>query len=199
MYTKRGTEDWFILNDFDLAVTIGEDGKSPGATAHHRIGTLPLMATELLKDLAEQGADFPQHSFQYCVRLDYESLLYVAVWCAIKVRPTAQNEEEEAAEAAGNDYLRTWEQGDYAAMSLSKTGFFGIPLKKLPLSPIFFPEIFLPWLAKIKWPFINRQSTYSSRVFDAEVQGDLVLVPSFEEFETGYGEVTLEKFSPLWE
>lgn len=107
MYTKRSTEDWFILNDFDLTVRIGEDGKSLGATAHHRIGTLPFMAMELLKDLAEQGADFPQYPFQYCVRFEYESLLYVAVWCAIKVRPTAQNEEEEAAEAAGNDYLRT--------------------------------------------------------------------------------------------
>ncbi|CAL1697093.1 unnamed protein product [Somion occarium] len=66
---------WLILNDIDLGSVVGDNGEPTGRTGRHRTGTLPFMAVDLL-----QNAEATHY-----LRHDFESVFYVALWCAAKL------------------------------------------------------------------------------------------------------------------
>ena len=70
---ERALESRGILNDFDMAMEITE-GVPHSTNAHHRTGTLPFMARELL------GVTHPEHLYRH----DLESFYYILVWAAMQ-------------------------------------------------------------------------------------------------------------------
>lgn len=99
MYTERDGEDYFILIDFDLAVEVDDDGTPKGQTSRHRTGTLPFMAYELLEDMHNETIELdegkPSSSrLVHCVRLDYQSVSLVSLWCAIKLLPKTDGQSQ---------------------------------------------------------------------------------------------------------
>lgn len=194
MYTKKNGEDWFILNDFDLATEVDADGRPRGATARHRTGTLPFMAVEILKEMqkvADAGGDYTQQTLPHCVRFDYQSLLFVSIWCAVKIRPEVSSEAEEK---TGNAYLRRWEQGDYGNMSTAKKEIMTEPqdFGEIPFSPLFDRQT--SWLEGFMWPFSDAHAAGIARLSMAiRMREKTETTQSFKEFETAYGQLTLEK------
>ncbi|KIM39465.1 hypothetical protein M413DRAFT_191595 [Hebeloma cylindrosporum] len=70
--SERTTQSHGILNDFDMAAEI-TDGVAHSTNSHHRTGTLPFMARELL------GVTNPEHLYRH----DLESFFYILIWAAV--------------------------------------------------------------------------------------------------------------------
>lgn len=70
--TEQTTQSRGILNDFDMAMEI-TDGVPNSTNSHHRTGTLPFMARELL------GVINPEHLYRH----DLESYFYILIWAAV--------------------------------------------------------------------------------------------------------------------
>jgi len=62
-----------ILNDWDMASELTDEGEVPNSAALHRTGTLPFMAIDLL------GTSPPPHYYRH----DLESFFYILIWAAI--------------------------------------------------------------------------------------------------------------------
>jgi hypothetical protein len=62
-----------ILNDWDMASELTDEGEVPNSAALHRTGTLPFMATELLTTPP------PAHRYRH----DLESFFYILIWAAV--------------------------------------------------------------------------------------------------------------------
>ncbi|KAJ2920695.1 hypothetical protein H1R20_g16399, partial [Candolleomyces eurysporus] len=73
-----------VLNDWDMASYIDENGLTIRSGAHHRTGTLPFMATDLLTSEGGQ-----EHYFRH----ELESFVYLLVWAALHY--DLQNRERE--------------------------------------------------------------------------------------------------------
>jgi hypothetical protein len=69
---EQATQSRGILNDFDMAMEI-TDGVPHTTNSHHRTGTLPFMARELL------GVVNPEHLYRH----DLESFFYILIWAAV--------------------------------------------------------------------------------------------------------------------
>ncbi|PPQ97335.1 hypothetical protein CVT26_006569 [Gymnopilus dilepis] len=63
-----------ILNDFDMAAKVDNNGQVLVSSASHRTGTLPFMAVDLLK---------PSTPVIHVYRHDLESFFYVLVWASV--------------------------------------------------------------------------------------------------------------------
>ncbi|TFY75704.1 hypothetical protein EWM64_g8308 [Hericium alpestre] len=94
-----------IVNDFDLATRIKDDGSPEVSLSNHRTGTLPFMALELLR----------KQTIQHRLRHDLESLFYVAVWWAIEKDSTDNHNARNA--------LAKWNQGPEEKVALVKRDF----------------------------------------------------------------------------
>ncbi|KAH9478734.1 hypothetical protein JR316_0009194 [Psilocybe cubensis] len=78
-----------VLNDFDMAVVLGPDGKptTPSTGDHHITGTLPFMAGDLLmtpEDRAKFQLKYPTIPTYHLYRHDLESFFYILVWAATR-------------------------------------------------------------------------------------------------------------------
>jgi len=69
---EKTTQSWGILNDFDMATEITA-GVPHSTNSHHRTGTLPFMARELL------GVINPEHLYRH----DLESFFYILIWAVV--------------------------------------------------------------------------------------------------------------------
>ncbi|KAH9848194.1 hypothetical protein C2E23DRAFT_844698, partial [Lenzites betulinus] len=122
----------FVLTNFDLAVKLDSNGTAKGATARHRAGTLPFMAIELLKDMAENPRN-PQIAHE--LRHDYESLFWVAAWSMMKTEDKIEDDMKTKIKVT----VAEWDTGDYQSMAYRKADLLllGDGLDELPLTPRF--------------------------------------------------------------
>ncbi|KDR70433.1 hypothetical protein GALMADRAFT_76151 [Galerina marginata CBS 339.88] len=75
---SKAPESHGVLNDFDMAAEVGEDGELLVSAAHHRTGTLPFMARDLLEPVPAEDL-----GIRHLYRHDLESFFYILVWAAI--------------------------------------------------------------------------------------------------------------------
>ncbi|GJE93126.1 hypothetical protein PsYK624_092850 [Phanerochaete sordida] len=155
----------FILNDFDLATCVTDDGKFvDGPTAKHRSGSLPFMAWEKLSDLwalheRTDGNDLLPVGHR--LRYDYESLLYVALWCAFKCEKVPALKKKVAEQVAA------WELGPYDDLATKKSMLLGQPHSNRAhtFTQFRFTPLFEPW-RKWFWSWIKAVSSAVSLVDD---------------------------------
>ena len=101
-----------VLSDFDLAVDM-RDRNMIGNPHLHRTGTLPFLSRSLLKQLEN-----PANRFQYIVRFDLESCIYVFLWDAMfhpEGRETPKSQYEQT-----NALLDSWLSADPEALYKDK-------------------------------------------------------------------------------
>lgn len=133
---------------------VDKDGRPEGTTSCHKAGTLPFMAYELLEDMhaaeieRRRGIEGTSRIVR-CLRLDFQSVALVCLWCAIMLLPkkiktsahtkpkanslgtlstdptlnshTITAPERQSDEITRYDaYLRGWEEGSYCAMAAIK-------------------------------------------------------------------------------
>lgn len=191
MYTIKNGKDCFVLNDFDLAIHLDKTGLPQDASTDKGTGTLPFMAVELLDEMHKGEIEEKnrlasrQWSVRHCVRFDFQSLLWVSVWCAVKL-PAKGISARDA--KMREDCLSRWERGTFENMA-NRKGFLlrnTIEFVGLPLSPLF--KHLERWFLAFRQPFAEACRVEDE--FATEDVGDT----EFEEFEDGHGEVTLEKF-----
>lgn len=187
----------FILGDFDLATFVQENGQplSRGPSSRHCTGTLPFMAFDLVHAMAkgEQKKGGTHTSFtsrmRHCVRFDFESLFWVAVWCAVRVRKPQTDGVDEGGEESDH-YVTLWGKGTYTAIAGVKRTIMTTPgeLESAPLSPAF--QHLQGWLLAFKRPFtqaIVEEMTADDDYIDEESDMEQ---RDFCSYETGYGKVT---------
>ncbi len=98
-----------ILNDFDLAAYVGEDGLPIKTNlSEHRTGTLPFMAIDVLQHLTTNT---------HYLRHDLESVFWVALWCLVKLPRSNDKTEEDRRRAI----LLNWEEGELKAICATKS------------------------------------------------------------------------------
>ncbi|THG97230.1 hypothetical protein EW026_g4733 [Hermanssonia centrifuga] len=86
MYEMHGEKVNFILIDFDNATRVDARGAPrPSTKSKHRTGTLPFMAWELIKDMANRELKGYRPRIVHVLRHDFESLFYLSLWCAITI------------------------------------------------------------------------------------------------------------------
>lgn len=238
MYTVRDGKDHFILIDFDRAVKVDDQGQPLSATSPHHTGTFPFMAYELIEDMHAAEVEKTEgvtgtSRVVHCLRLDFQSVALVSLWCAIMLLPKADSDPKintnaqkkatvkpRAGSSTGstldsqtvqtfgrqnaetiryNDYLRAWEVGSYDAIASHKARMIENLGLKVAFSPLF--RHLSTWFAAFLTPFaqgisrqrefeLKQQWSYSS----AESERVIPEQPSFNEYETQWGEVTLEAF-----
>ncbi|KAJ3558089.1 hypothetical protein NM688_g1117 [Phlebia brevispora] len=83
MYEKRGSRYFFVLIDFDMGVILPRNPESNYyASSKHRTGTLPFMASELVRDACR--SDKPNWKpIRHVLRHDFESLFWLSLWCVL--------------------------------------------------------------------------------------------------------------------
>lgn len=74
MYDLRDGILYGIVNDYDNAVILDQDGNPQAPPSTHRTGTIPFMALDLLA---------PEPPARHLYRHDLESFFYVLVWTAV--------------------------------------------------------------------------------------------------------------------
>ena len=108
MCEYRGESVWLILNDFDLATRVDDEGlpidDDPSGS---NMGTLPFMAVDMLKETPD---------VVHSLRHDLESVFWVALWCLVKY-PRSENVADENAR---REALLDWEKGGLSAIRHSK-------------------------------------------------------------------------------
>ncbi|GJE88178.1 fungal protein kinase-like protein [Phanerochaete sordida] len=168
----------FILNDFDLATRVTKDGQQvASATSKHRTGTLPFMAWEVLYDLyathENVNAINTNSTAPHRLRYDFESLLYVAMWCASQCEPVSKPLAHTFAAQA-----KRWELGAYQDLYLRKSELLGEApqcnmsnaLSNFNFTPRFEPwrEWFEAWLETVA-PSVPLGKTYGTEAYPSKV------------------------------
>ena len=95
MFQKHGDNYHFILNDFDMAIILKDDGTRDSPSSKHRTGTLPFMAVSLLRD-AIVTARSNRSPTRHLLCHDYESLFWVALWCILTLFTHLVDEDVQA-------------------------------------------------------------------------------------------------------
>lgn len=98
MYEVRGGKYYFILIDFDMAVTVAEDGEefTYVTSSRHRTGTLPFMAYELVRDAADAAMDKNWVPIKHRLRHDWASLFFISVWCVCQLTDGLTRDQADA-------------------------------------------------------------------------------------------------------
>ncbi|KAF9461109.1 hypothetical protein BDZ94DRAFT_1264619 [Collybia nuda] len=73
MFDQVGDLTIGILNDWDIASSLDDNGEVSTSTARHHTGTIPFMAIDLLQ------SNPPAHLYRH----DLESFFYILVWAAM--------------------------------------------------------------------------------------------------------------------
>ncbi len=183
MYEVRNGKVCFILNDFDLATVVTDEGEpSAVASSKHRTGTLPFMAYELLKDMTRSNKNGSGPRVMHRLRHELESLLYVTVWSTVAT-PDAEGKKTEFV-----DYLRTWEMGTVKSVEKLKWSLCSDPDEvndiPLPLAVEPLREVFIRWFAilrraytkwnEIRYPEESQVSISLQEDFDVETLDGMI-------------------------
>ena len=128
-----------IVNDWDMATRLNSANQVPRSSAHHRTGTLPFMAVDLLRPSP------PGH----CYRHDLESFFYVLLWAAVSYDLKENCYVEPARSLFGK-----WLSDDMEDVFLFKTSLFSqwrevMGLVREEWEPI------KPWLRKLREPLFR--------------------------------------------
>lgn len=190
----------FILNDFDLAVRVNEDGSPKGNTSTHRTGTVPYMAVDLLLNLKEAKMAMARgekpKGISHCVRFDYESVFWVSLGFGLKLLPANTPNRERKEQDQYELYLADWMNEDASAQKQVLLSF----QKNLQsiLSALSEPFRSLEdWFSSFQKPF---RKGYAADESWTEKQKKMVkrrktvspVEKSFKEYETLFGRVTFE-------
>ena len=188
MVEMRNGEPFFILNDFDLATFVQDNGKQlNSASSRHRTGTLPFMAAELLQDmdtpLTVVGSGRVVLQVVHRLRHDWESLFWVALWCMLTMDPDVSGTELETKIVS---FLSDWEMGELSTIADIKLSVLMNTGRVDKIVPPRF-QCLHPWfkrwccVLKDSWAVVTRHRSLSrSRLIHAER-------------ETLEGTITLEK------
>ncbi|THG93932.1 hypothetical protein EW026_g7428 [Hermanssonia centrifuga] len=183
MYEVRNGKVCFILNDFDLATVVTDEGEpSAVASSKHRTGTLPFMAYELLKDMTRSNKNGSGPRVMHRLRHELESLLYVTIWSTVAT-PDAEGKKTEFV-----DYLRTWEMGTVKSVEKLKWSLCSDPDEvndiPLPLAVEPLREVFIRWFAilrraytkwnEIRYPEESQVSISLQEDFDVETLDGMI-------------------------
>lgn len=208
MYRKSSDgKDHFILVDFDHTAIFEESGQrhsySPSVRRH--ITTLPFMPLALIRAMAVDEARLKMNrptshllATPHCVRFDFESLFWVALWCSICVvsstkssRKVSPEEEAERLEKDLRDaYVARWEADSYRSIQAEKTLIMTQPEEietNIMLSPAF--EHLRGWLAALSQPFSSFYTAHDRLNHTVDL----------DSYETGRGRVTRDKLLSAYE
>lgn len=192
--------DHFILIDFALTAVVDDRGGS--FSPWTRLGTLSFMPCDLVADMAKRArkrgplpvviSEASNPGIRHCVRFDFESLFWVALWCSVCV--TTPRSPHDDLDSDGMDerdgYVALWYKGEYIGIANSKQAIMNNPgeIKMAPLSPAF--QHLRGWLLAFMRPFSralgekkNADWEYVDKESDTEED-------DFWSYETGYGKVT---------
>ncbi|PSR72849.1 hypothetical protein PHLCEN_2v11286 [Hermanssonia centrifuga] len=118
MYEMHGEKVNFILIDFDNATRVDARGAPrPSTKSKHRTGTLPFMAWELIKDMANRELKGYRPRIVHVLRHDFESLFYLSLWCAITI-PAMKDQMMK--KEIYRLHIREWESGTLKSISSNK-------------------------------------------------------------------------------
>jgi serine/threonine protein kinase len=171
MLRKEGDKVYGVLNDMDLAVTVGVESTS----SKQRTGTKPFMAIDLLRP------EPPVHMYRH----DLESMFYVLVWITSRF-----HDGKEIADAP----LQEWADQGGAALVKEKNSF--IMSDPPPLTPEFEP--LGRWVVSLHKTMRNGFSAwteYRSELAIA-VRSKTTYPPTFAD-ETLGGFVTFDTFQAI--
>jgi serine/threonine protein kinase len=167
-----------ILNDFDMATERLPDAKETEVSAaHHRTGTLPFMALELVDN---DEAD-PIHLYRH----DLESFFYILIWAATHYDFGSQTKRNTPG------MMRQWLDPDTAA-EIKKKIIIG-PYLKSAITPLVlapFEGLWETWVVPLRSLFTNalhERTTYiweNTQLDDTTVNGKI----TFEKFMAAIGE-----------
>lgn len=150
----------FILNDFDLACHLDDQGEPKGATSNHRTGTLPFVAVDLLFDidtLSPKDALRNPPLKTHRLRHDFESLFWTIVaGILLSQRNKVPKDQWDAVFAE----LRNWEKGDLPVIARYKSGIIASArgYGMLPLPPLFKRGTPARWLKAFRAVFAAQES-----------------------------------------
>lgn len=139
MWELRDGKPFFILNDFDLVSA----GLRSAHSSKYRTGTLPFISLDMLEDLAlsygkKDNLAVPDKKEQtdfkipvvHRLRHDFESLLWVALWCGMAMEPVGG--------PAAQQELLAWEVGTFRNVASHKTSLVmrsSVYIPNLPFTP----------------------------------------------------------------
>ena len=190
MFEMRDGEPHFILNDFDLAVVVNADGtplRPP--SSNHRTGTLPFMSIGLIDDIIDSGSQLilPGSTSEariHRLRYDFESLLWVSLWCAMTMEPgTKQHEEEMIAKIA------SWQTGTFDTIRSAKRNLITdlSAVARFPFTPKF--KRWRVWF--VQWFSVIQKGEELLRAHDTlvalqrdDIEGDFPLPPALASQES---------------
>lgn len=146
----------FILNDFDLACHLDDQGEPKGASPSiYRTGTLPFVAVDLLFDtFSPREAPRTPPVKTHRLRHDFESLFWtVLAGILLSQRNKVSREQWDTVSAE----LSQWEKGDLSTIACCKSAIIndatGLSYGMLPLPPLFAAGIPSRWLGAFKGVF----------------------------------------------
>ncbi|KAJ3487013.1 hypothetical protein NLI96_g3838 [Meripilus lineatus] len=195
---------WLILNDFDLAVIVDDNGLPvAGNASKHRTGTLPFMAHELLQDMN-------MVPITHYLRHDYESVFFVALSCMVRpdadfVEPTKTdvNAGTGLTRKARKNLLKEWELGSLKTIFNTKRGIVEKKddLRKYLPTPAM--RHYGPWIAGFWQVLSTAYNAHSNTNIDIERFFDAPEPPVPQQnIETLGDSITLEKIQErlrVWE
>lgn len=202
MYSRKGNDDWFILNDFDLATKVDDEGRPLGPTSKRRTGTFPFMAPELIEDMHREqlknGSNKREavSAIPHCVRFDFVSLFLVCFWSAVQlVANDTPNQAKMEAERY-RQHLVGWESGTFEQIAAVKKALLTerTVIREMNFSPLF--AHLRPWFLAFHWPLSEGYFGDIVRKHRKRSKQEPVrpITDSFEAYETMHDEVKLERF-----
>ncbi|KAI0771814.1 hypothetical protein BC629DRAFT_1595556 [Irpex lacteus] len=210
---SSGGGERFVLTDFD-SITIVDDRGQPVQLICPRLWTrtgnpafmpFALISATVVEETRLKMNKPTSHflSTPHCVRFDFESLFWVALWCSICVVPrtnsnvnlkvSREDKEKEKREKKRRDkWVARWESDSYTSIETEKYLILcqsSQIKKRAPLSPAF--EHLRGWLLALSRPFsaVCRADDYEDLDFTDEDHQ----VVDFPSYETGNGIVTRDK------
>ncbi|KAG6814694.1 hypothetical protein H0H93_012568 [Arthromyces matolae] len=163
-----------VLNDWDMASRVDENGENAVSNATHRTGTIPFMARDLLVD----GTP-PPHLYRH----DLESFFYILVWAAVNYNFGADDPRKRY------PVLAEWDAETLRGAAADKDSFISSPARKKMIIQRVLPtcSILLPWIHSLWSLFSKAQSHYLQDYTDDAVSKDW-------DHNTIGGHITFETF-----
>ncbi|KAJ3476175.1 hypothetical protein NLI96_g11339 [Meripilus lineatus] len=201
---------WLILNDFDLAVMVDDNGLPVAKNASkHRTGTLPFMAHELLVAMKEEDPII------HYLRHDYESVFWVVLYLVTRPqsnpsREPSHSEVDEGLHLPSSErvaLLKDWELGSLKDIYSRKWGIIMDEDKLMVYVPTVGMRPYAMWFKEL-WIILNdayrkhkttKVSTPKKRLFNYD---NPVPEPPQMKIETLDDSITLEKIQErlrVWE
>ena len=169
VYGMRNGKPHFVLIYSELAMTVRADGTPEcNDLSHHRPGTLPFIAIDLLQDLVDATQEVPPlvprlQTPVHLLRYDFESLLWVALWCSMTAGDASQYIREEA-----DELIETWQTGTLKSIVTAKRRLVTNHemRAKIPLAPMFdiWRFWFYEWFGVVE-KGIEVQDRYRTQLF----------------------------------